>query len=332
MYYAPEAKMTTLTELKNIEAARTALPADIRRTPIIPLAHESAEIGNERCFLKCENLQVTGAYKVRAAFTMLNALPEDDRNKGVVLSSSGNFAQAFAYAGRTMGVPIAIVMLDHTSAYKIRATEGHGGEVHFCGTDALERQPTVERLAVERGMTAIDTWEEPPITAGHGTIGLEVVEDFPDVQQVLVPVSSGGCAAGIATAVKERRPDVKVIGVQPERANAAYVSLEGGAPPTIDYWVSIADGLSAVRPGAFPFLHLQRYLDDIVLIREEDIANSFCILRDRAKIIGEPAGVVATAAFLAGKVDTSLTTVAVVNGGNVTIETIQRLMEMAEGS
>ena len=179
-----------------------------------------------------------------------------------------------------------------------------------------KRQPTVERLAVERGMTAIDTWEEPPITAGHGTIGLEVVEDFPDVQQVLVPVSSGGCAAGIATAVKERRPDVKVIGVQPERANAAYVSLEGGAPPTIDYWVSIADGLSAVRPGAFPFLHLQRYLDDIVLIREEDIANSFCILRDRAKIIGEPAGVgPLRPAFLAGKVDTSLTTVAVVNGG-----------------
>ena len=324
--------MTTLTELKNIEAARAALPADIRRTPIIPLAREAAEIGSERCFLKCENLQVTGAYKVRAAFTMLNALPEDVRNKGIVLTSSGNFAQAFAYAGRTMGVPIVVVMLDHTSPDTVRATAGHGGEVYFCGTNALERQPTVERLAVERGMTAIDTWEEPPITAGHGTIGLEIVEDFPDVQQVLVPVSSGGCAAGIATAVKERRPDVKVIGVQPERANAAYVSLEAGAPTTIDYWDSIADGLSAVRPGAFPFRHLQRYLDDIVLIREEDIANGFCTLRDRAKIIGEPAGVVAPAAFLAGKVDTSLTTVAVVTGGNVTAETIQRLMEMAGDS
>ena len=324
--------MTTLTELKKIEAARAALPADIRRTPIIPLARESAEIGNERCFLKCENLQVTGAYKIRAAFTMLNALPEDARNKGVVLTSSGNFAQAFAYAGRTMGVSITVVMLDHTSAYKVQATQGHGGEVYFCGTDALERQPTVERLAVERGMTAIDTWEEPPITAGHGTIGLEIVEDFPDVQQVLVPVSSGSGAAGIATAVKERRPDVKVIGVQPERANAAYVSLEFGTPTTIDYWDTIADGLSAVRPGAFPFRHLQRYLDDIVLIREEDIANGFCILRDRAKIVVEPAGVVATAACLAGKVDTSLTTVAVVTGGNVTAETIQRLMEMVEGS
>ena len=152
------------------------------------------------------------------------------------------------------------------------------------------------------------------------------------MQQVLVPVSSGGCAAGIATAVKERRPDVKVIGVQPERANAAYVSLESGAPTTINYWDSIADGLSAVRPGAFPFLHLKRYLDEIVLIREQDIANAFCTLRDRAKIVGEPAGVVATAAFLAGKVDTSLTTVAVVTGGNLTAETMQRLIEMAEVS
>ena len=121
--------MTTLTELKKIEAARAALPADIRRTPIIPLARESAEIGNERCFLKCENLQVTGAYKVRAAFTMLNALPEDARNKGVVLTSSGNFAQAFAYAGRTMGVSITVVMLDHTGPLKGPATPGIGGEV-----------------------------------------------------------------------------------------------------------------------------------------------------------------------------------------------------------
>ena len=140
--------MTTLIELKNIEAACAALPADVRRTPILPLAREFAEIGNERCLLKCENLQVTGAFKIRAAFTMLNALPEDARNKGVVLASSGNFAQGFAYAGRTMDVPITVVMLDHTSVYKVQATQDLGGEVFFCGTDALERQPTVERLAV----------------------------------------------------------------------------------------------------------------------------------------------------------------------------------------
>lgn len=322
--------MNETIQLSDIEVAAAALPSVIRRTPILPVARDSAEIGNERCFVKCENLQVTGAYKIRAAFTMLNALDDAARKKGVVLTSSGNFAQAFAYAGRTLGVPITVVMLDHTSVYKVAATQGHGGEVHFCGTDALERQPTVVALAAERGMTAIDTWEEPPITAGHGTIGLEIIKDFPEVQQVLVPVSSGGVAGGIAAAVKECRPDVKVIGVQPERANAAYVSMKEGRPTTIDYWDSIADGLSAVRPGVFPFRHLQRYLDDIVLISETDIANAFCTILQRAKLMGEPAGVVAAAAFLSGRVDTTLTTVAALTGGNLTEETRQRLFQMAE--
>lgn len=323
--------MTEFIQLGDIEAAAMALPSVIRRTPILPVARDSAEIGSERCFVKCENLQVTGAYKIRAAFTMLNALDDAARRKGVVLTSSGNFAQAFAYAGRTLGVPITVVMLDHTSAYKVAATQGHGGEVYFCGTNALERQPTVIALAAERGMTAIDTWEEPPITAGHGTIGLEIVRDFPDVQQVLVPVSSGGVAGGIATAVKECRPDVKVIGVQPERANAAYVSMKEGRPTAIDYWDSIADGLSAVRPGTFPFRHLQRYLDDIVLISETDIANAFCTILQRAKLMGEPAGVVAAAGFLSGKVDTNLMTVAALTGGNLTEETRERLFQMAGG-
>ncbi|MCG8558600.1 MAG: pyridoxal-phosphate dependent enzyme [Hyphomicrobiales bacterium] len=322
--------MTELIQLQDIEAARAALPSYIRRTPIVPLARESSEIGAEKLFLKCENLQVTGAYKVRAASTMLNALADAERARGVVLTSSGNFAQAFAYAGRSLNVPITVVMLDHTSAYKVAATKGHGADVYLCGTDALQRQPTVRRLATERGLIAIDTWEEPPITAGHGSIGLEIVEDFEEVEQVLVPVSSGGVAAGIATAVKERRPDIKVIGVQPERANAAYVSLERGEPTAIDYWDTIADGLSAVRPGEFPFRHLQRYLDDIVLIREVDIANAFGTLLTRAKLLGEPAGVVAAAAFLAGKVDPSLTTVAALTGGNLTPNVMQRLLDMAE--
>lgn len=321
--------MTSLTDLEDIKAARAALPECIRRTPIVPLARGSAEIGSERCFLKCENLQVTGSYKVRAAFTVLNSMPGSARGQGIVLTSSGNFAQAFAYMGRTMSVPITVVMLDHASPFKVQATRAHGGEVYFCGTDAAARQSVVEQLAAERGMTAIDTWEEPPITAGHGTTGLEVIEDFEDVQQVLVPVSSGGGAAGIATAVKEMRPDVKVIGVQPERANAAYVSLQCDELTTIDYWDSIADGLSAVRPGEHPFRHIQRYLDEIVLISDDDIANAFCTLLARAKIVGEPAGVTAAAAFLAGKVNTSLNTVAMVTGGNVTAETMQRLSEMA---
>lgn len=323
---------TELTSLEAIERARENLPGFVRLTPILPVARDSQEIGEESLFVKCENLQVTGAYKIRAACNMLHALSPEARAKGVVMTSSGNFAQAFAYAGRAMGVPICVVMLDSTSAYKVEATRGHGADVHFCGTDAMARQPTVEQVAKDRGMTAIDTWEEVPIIPGHASIGLEILEQDPGVEQVLVPVSSGGVAAGIATAIKLKRPDVKVIGVQPERANAAYVSRGKGEPTEIDYWDSIADGLSARRPGEFPFAHLQAYLDDIVLISEADIGRAYETLLYRAKLLAEPAGAVATAGFLAGKVDTGLRTVAALTGGNLTEETRQRLHELAQGA
>jgi threonine dehydratase len=319
----------TLITLDEIKAARDALPDVIRRTPILPLSRDSTEVGSEKLFLKAENLQVTGAYKVRAAFTMMNALGPERLKNGLVLTSSGNFAQGFAYAGARMGVKIVVVMLDQTSPYKIKGTEGYGAEVYLCGTDAGARQGIVEQVAADRGMTAINTWEERPITAGHASIGLEIVEDCPDFEQVLVPVSSGGVAGGIAAAVKLSRPNVKVVGVQPECANAAYVSLQKGEPTAIDYWDTMADGLSAVRPGEFPFKHLQTYLDEIVLISEQEIADTFRTLLTRAKILGEPAGVVASAGFLSGKVDTSLKTVAAVTGGNVTDEVIQKMLSMS---
>ena len=322
--------MSKLTTLDEIKAARDALPAAVRRTPILPVARDSREVGRETLFLKCENLQVTGAYKIRAAFTVLRSLTDEQRQRGVVITSSGNFAQAYAFAGNSMGVPIVVVMLDSTSAYKVENTKGYGAEVGFCGTDALARQPTVDRVAEERGMTAIDNWEYPPIVAGHASIGLEIVEDAPDVETVLVPVSSGGVAAGIASAVKLSNPKVKVIGVQPERANAAYVSMQTGEATAIDYWDSMADGLSARRPGEYPFRHLQEYLDDIVLISEQDIADAFRTILFRTKLMGEPAGVVAPAAFLSGKVEGTGKTVAALTGGNVTEDMVQKMMDMSK--
>lgn len=320
---------TDLITLEDIERTRAGLPDVVRRTPILALARESAEVGRETLFLKCENLQVTGAYKVRAAFAVMNTLTAEQRSRGVVLASSGNFAQAFAYAGAMTGTPIVIVMLDRASPYKVEATRGYGAEVVFCGNDALSRQPMVEKIGRERGMTAIDTWEERPIAMGHGSIGLEIVEDMPAVETVLVPVSSGGVAAGIAAAVKLRRPDVRVVGVQPENANAAYVSMQKGGPTTINHWDSIADGLSAVRPGEFPFRHLQAFIDEIVLVSERDIATAFRTLLFRAKILAEPAGAVAAAAFLGGHVPQDRRTIAAVTGGNVTEAMVARMLEMA---
>ncbi len=260
---------------------------------------------------------------------MIRVLGPENLKRGLVLTSSGNFAQAFALAGRMFGVPIVVVMMDRTSPFKVEAARGYGAEVVFCGDDALARQPTAERLAAERGMTVIDTWEERPIPAGHGSIGLELLEQAPNIECVLAPVSSSGLIAGVATAIKESAPHVSVIGVQPECANAAYVSRQKGAPTTIDYWDSMADGLSAVRPGAFPFAHVQRYVDDIVLVSEGEIADAFRTLLFRGKVLGEPAGVVAAAGFLSGKVAQDRKTVALLTGGNVVPEVAQRLLANA---
>jgi len=318
--------MTDFVTLEEVREAHNALPDIIRRTPIVPLARDTAEVGHEQLFLKLENLQVTGAYKVRAAFNMIRVLGPANLKRGLVMTSSGNFAQAFALAGRMFDVPIVVVMMDRTSPFMVDAARGYGAEVVFCGDDALARQPTAVRIAEERGMTVIDTWEERPIPAGHGSIGLELLEQMPDVECVLAPVSSSGLIAGVATAIKESAPHVSVIGVQPERANAAYLSRQQGTPTAIDYWDSMADGLSAVRPGAFPFAHVQRYVDDIVLVSEDEIAEAFRILLFRGKILGEPAGVVAAAGFLAGRVPQDRKTVALVTGGNVVPDVARQLL------
>ena len=319
---------SALTTLQDIEDAREALPSIVRRTPIVPLAPESCDIGHEKLFLKAECLQVTGAYKVRAAFNVLRCLSELERKRGIVLASSGNFAQAFAAAGAQLGVSVVVVMLDQTSTYKVTATQELGAEVVFCGRDALNRQPTVDAIAGDRDITAIDTWEHPSVIAGHGSIGLEVIEDAPEVEQILVPVSSGGVAAGIATAVKLSAPHIRIIGVQPEGANAYFLSRKAGKPVTLSRWDTIADGLSARFPGVYPFHHLQEYLDDVVLVSEKDIAASFRSLLYRGKLLVEPAGAVAAAAFFSGKVDQDRTTVAAVTGGNVTAETVQTLLSL----
>ena len=318
----------TLTTLHEIKGARNALPSVVRRTPILPLAPESCDIGHEKLFLKAECLQVTGAYKVRAAFNVIRCLSEVERKRGIVLASSGNFAQAFAFAGAQLGVSVVVVMLDQTSSNKVLATQELGAEVVFCGRDALNRQPTVEAIAGDRGITSIDTWEYPPVIAGHGSIGLEIIEDAPEVEQILVPVSSGGVAAGIATAVKLSSPHIRIIGVQPEGANAYFLSRKAGKPVTLNHWDTIADGLSARFPGAYPFHHLQEYLDDVVLVSEKDIAASFRSLLYRGKLLVEPAGAVAAAAFFSGKVGQDRTTVAAVTGGNVTAETVQTLLSL----
>lgn len=316
--------------LEEIEAAAAAHPDIVRHTPLWPYASDAGEIGRERLFLKLENMQAVGAYKIRAAFTVIHSLTAQQRERGIVLVSSGNFAQAFALAGKHYGVRILVVMLASTSPYKVEATRALGAEVDLFDGQSLQRQARAEQLGRELGMTVIDTYEERSIIAGHGTIGLEILRDLKDVEQILVAISSGGLAAGVATAVKHVAPHVRVIGVQPVRANAAYLSFAAGRPVVIDNWNTIADALAARRPGEYPFAHLQRYLDKIVLVEERDIAVAHVMLRRRAKTIAEPAGALAVAAFLSGRADNTRRTVAVISGGNLTDETMHTLDQMAD--
>ena len=318
--------MTELITLKEIEEARAGLPPDIRWTPLVPFSRNSAEVGNERLHLKLENLQVTGAYKPRAAFHILGSLTPEERARGVVMSSSGNFAQAFAYAGKRLGIPVVVVMMENMSPYKIEAIRGYGTEIVFCENRYSARKPMMEKIARERGMHVINTAEDRRVAIGHAGIGLEILDDMPDVETVIVPCSSGGLIAGVASAIKLRSPGVRIVGVNPEGGAAIHRSLEAGEPVTLDRWESMADGLSATRPGDFPFAHIRERVDEVVLVSEEEIAEAFRLLFSRGKILAEPSGAVSVAAWMTDRAGEGAKTIAVISGGNVAAEAVSTLL------
>jgi threonine dehydratase len=307
--------MVTVNE---IEAARRQLPPEVVRTPLLPCP---ALAGAGPVHLKAENLQVTGSYKARAAFTVLNSLDAEARRRGAVLSSSGNFAAAFAFMGRLLGIPTAVVMMQRTSPYKVERTRRLGAEVHFCDDRWDAREELLQQLETERGLTVIHHYEDPRVIAGHGTIGLEVMDDCPDAELVLVPVSSGGLLAGVAAAVKGRRPEARVVGVQPEGADAMARSLEAGRVVSIPEARTMCDALVATRPGELPFQHAQRYVESVLRVSEVEVARAVQFLVTEAKLVAEPGGAVTTAALLSGRLRAPAgPTVVLVSGGNLAPE------------
>lgn len=305
--------------LQEIELAWQELHPDVVRTPVLRADALSEETGGT-VLLKAENLQVTGSYKARASFTILNRLSDDEKRRGAAISSSGNFAAAFAFMGTRLGIPTTVVMMQKTSPYKVERTRRFGAEVVLCENRHESRWETLDRLKAERGITVINTFEEPNVMRGHGTIGLEIMEQVPDVDVVLVPISSGGLIAGVATAVKEIRPVAHVIGVQPEGSQAMYRSFRQGRVCGIDEARTICDALIAGRPGALPFEHVQRYVDDVVLVSDEQIKHAVRTLAGTTKLVVEPSGAVGVAAMQAGLVDVrGQTVVALVSGGNIAL-------------
>jgi threonine dehydratase len=312
-----------LVTIDDIQAAAKRVAGVAVRTPLLPQLWAT----RSPLWLKPENLQQIGAFKVRGAYNAIAALDESARARGVVAYSSGNHAQAVAFAAKQFGVPAVIVVPDITPRIKVEATAAHGAEV--VEVPIAEREAAAHALAQERNLTLIPPFDHPDVISGQGTIGLEIAEDLPGVEVVLIPVSGGGLASGIGTAIKALCPGAKVYGVEPELAADAAESFRAGE--RVDWAMerrarTIADGLRS-QPSELTFAHLKAVLDGVLTVTEDEIRSAVRTLAMKAHLIAEPSGAVATAAYLfrgddlpAGK------TVAVVSGGNMDPATVSELL------
>jgi threonine dehydratase len=286
------------------------------RTPLLPAQWLSEQIGAE-VRLKCENLQRAGAFKIRGAYNMLSRLPERERKRGVITYSSGNHGQAVALAARIFGVKSVVVMPTTAPAVKVEGAKQLGAEVVLEGTTSTDRMKRALALADEHGYVVIPPFDHTDIIAGQGTVALEILEDWPEVDAILVPIGGGGIASGIAAYVKQTRPQCQVIGVEPERADAMYQSLQARQPVTIEAKGTIADGLMPVRPGDITYSHAAEFIDEIARVSEESIRDATRSLVMSSKLVVEFSGAATVAALMSGSYQAKgKRVVAVLSGGN----------------
>ena len=305
--------------LEYIEVARRRLQGVAFRTPLVPCPGSTR---NRALYFKPESLQPTGAFKLRGAYNKISSLSSEERSRGVVAHSSGNHAQAVAYAASALNTRAVVVMPRGASRVKLDATAELGVEVVLVGPGSAERSRKAEELAEEHGYVPVPPYDDEILIAGQGTIGPEILEDLPDVETVLVPVSGGGLIGGISAAIKLARPKVRVIGVEPELAADARASLESGRLvefPADQVARTIADGLRVQRLGEAPFEHIRAFVDDIITVTEEEILEAMRRLALRVRLVAEPSGAVpfATHLFHRAELPASRLTVAVISGGNV---------------
>ena len=318
-----------MVTLDDIRAAQARIHGVAVRTPMIEFNHPESD--NRRLFLKPENQQPIGAFKLRGAYNKIASLSPEDRKRGVITYSSGNHAQGVAYAARALGVKSVIVMPENAPAIKREATAALGAEIVFVGPGSAERQAKAEELAAQHGYVIVPPYNDERIIAGQGTIGLEILEDLPDVETVLAPVGGGGMISGVATAIKLTKPAVKAIGVEPELAADAQASLRAGRIvqfPASDVVRTIADGLRTQSIGPINFEHIRRYVDDIITVTEDEIREAVRLLAANPATVAEPSGAVAVAGFLFHRDQLPKTklNVAVISGGNTDPEILQELL------
>ncbi|HEX3667070.1 MAG TPA: threonine/serine dehydratase [Rhizomicrobium sp.] len=306
---------TSLLSPDDIRAAQIRIAPYVKQTPIVAMTPTGLR-------LKAENLHPVGAFKLRGAFNAILSLPDDERRRGVIAHSSGNHAQAVAYAAHRLGIKAVVVMPGSVSRTKLEATRHWGAEIHLVDPAGRERAATCAKLAGENGYAVIEPYNSLAIMAGTGTIGLEILAQCPDVQQITVPVSGGGLAGGVSAAVAQSNKDVSVIGVEPELAADACDSFRAGRIMRIEPELTMrtmADGLRVPELGPLPFMQIRAFLKDIVTVSEGQIADTMRRIAREARLVAEPSGAVAAAGALAQGFDPHRT-VAIVSGGNADLD------------
>jgi threonine dehydratase len=302
--------------LADAQRARPVIAGHILRTPLVSSHSLGERIGAE-AHLKLENLQRTGSFKVRGAVYAMSRLEPEARAAGVVTMSAGNAAQAIAYAGRAQGVRVTVVMPDTAPKTKIAATRGYGAEIRFA-PDMTQLLPMVQGLQA-KGLHFLHPFDDDDVIAGHASLGLEIVEELPDVDLVVVGVGGGGLISGVALAVKALRPGARIVGVEPEGAQAVRKALDAGHSVRLDSTKTVADGLAAPFAGERNLEIIKRDVDDVVVISDDAILDGLRFLVARVRIVAEPAGAAAVGALLSGAVKPRPgdRVVAIVSGGNV---------------
>jgi threonine dehydratase len=310
--------------MQDIRAARARIGQAVHRTPLFTLSSQGTALGLS-LHLKAELFQRTGSFKVRGVLNKLRQLSAQDVARGFVTLSAGNHGAALAWAAREAGSHATVVMPAHAVASKIAKVRAYGGEVVLTTGAMIDAVRTLES---ERGLTMVHPFDDPAMIAGHAGVGLEILEDLPDVDVVIVPVGGGGLISGIASAIKLTRPRTQIIGVEPTGADTMVRSLASGRPERIDRPMSVADGLCAPFAGEHTFEHVRNYVDRVVVLEDDAIVRALGILIERAKLAAEPAGAAALAAILSGAVTipAGSRVVCVVSGGNVDPAVLQRAL------
>ncbi len=313
--------------LADVQAARERLRGSIYYSPC-PHSQMLSALTGQQIYLKLENLQMTGSFKERGALNRIATLTPEQKSRGVVAASAGNHAQGVAYHATKRGIRSIIVMPLATPLVKVTATRNFGAEVVLHGANYDEACDEATRICTAEGMTFIHPFDDPIVMAGQGTIGLELLEQVPELQAVVVPIGGGGLIGGIACAIKESRPDIRVIGVQTSRLPSMAAAVAQHHPVTLDSATTIADGIAVRRAGEVTFPVVERYVDEIVTVDEDEIASSILVLLEREKTLAEGAGATALAALIQKKTTLkSEHTAVLVCGGNIDVTLLSRIIE-----